>query len=274
MNEDIKNGKVELKAGELWIDGKNKINIDCTIYYINGKIHRENGPAIEWSDGSKYWYIEGNLHRDKKPAVIQMNGLCEWWENGNFVYKKIIHPTSVQELIDNENQVEQIKEIALYGFDSETKAEIIKIKQYNGFEYRKYNHKLHREDGPAVEDLDGTKEWRINGKVHREDGPAIELKNGTKKWYKHDSLHRENGPAIEYADGKKRWFLHGEEYSQIEYEKEMALPINESTENMTPADIFNLPGRWITKPSSSNIKNIRLNNEELTKNIISEKLKK
>ena len=32
---------------------------------------------------------------------------------------------------------------------------------------------LHREDGPAFEGSDGSKEWRINGKLHREDGPLL-----------------------------------------------------------------------------------------------------
>ena len=42
---------------------------------------------------------------------------------------------------------------------------------------------LHREDGPAVEYVDGHKEWRINGKCHREDGPAIDDANGYKEWW-------------------------------------------------------------------------------------------
>ncbi len=41
---------------------------------------------------------------------------------------------------------------------------------------------LHREDGPAFEGWDGSKEWRINGKLHREDGPAIEWAYGGKFW--------------------------------------------------------------------------------------------
>jgi hypothetical protein len=49
-----------------------------------------------------------------------------------------------------------------------------------------YNDKamtiLHREDGPAFEGSNGSKEWRINGKTHREDGPAIEWWDGTKSW--------------------------------------------------------------------------------------------
>ena len=42
---------------------------------------------------------------------------------------------------------------------------------------------LHREDGPAVEDVNGYKAWFINGKLHRIDGPAVEHPNGSKLWY-------------------------------------------------------------------------------------------
>jgi hypothetical protein len=28
---------------------------------INGKYHREDGPAIEWIDGSKEWFLNGKL---------------------------------------------------------------------------------------------------------------------------------------------------------------------------------------------------------------------
>ena len=57
----------------------------------------------------------------------------------------------------------------------------------------------------------GTKRWYLNGKLHREDGPAIEDANGDKWWYRNGKLHREDGPAIEWADGNKRWFLNGKE---------------------------------------------------------------
>ena len=67
----------------------------------------------------------------------------------------------------------------------------------------------HREDGPAIECVNGTKEWYINGKLHREDGPAIEYANGTKKWYINGKLHREDGPAVECANGDKYWYLNG-----------------------------------------------------------------
>jgi len=31
--------------------------------------------------------------------------------------------------------------------------------------------------------------------LHREDGPAVEWYNGSKEWYKNAKLHREDGPA-------------------------------------------------------------------------------
>ena len=27
------------------------------VWYLNGKLHREDGPAIEWADGDKYWFL-------------------------------------------------------------------------------------------------------------------------------------------------------------------------------------------------------------------------
>lgn len=46
-------------------------------------------------------------------------------------------------------------------------------------------HEFHREDGPAIEWVNGNKEWYINGKPHREDGPVLEYSNGFKLWFYH-----------------------------------------------------------------------------------------
>ena len=60
-------------------------------------------------------------------------------------------------------------------------------------------------------DADETKRWYRDGKLHREDGPAIEYVNGTKLWYRDGKCHREDGPAIEWANGDKYWYLKGTE---------------------------------------------------------------
>jgi hypothetical protein len=50
-------------------------------WYLNGKQHREDGPAIEWAKGYKYWYLKGKLHREDGPA-IEYNGDKFWYLKG------------------------------------------------------------------------------------------------------------------------------------------------------------------------------------------------
>lgn len=44
-----------------------------------GILHREDGPAVEWNNGSKEWYFNGKRHRLDGPAVERFNGHKEWW---------------------------------------------------------------------------------------------------------------------------------------------------------------------------------------------------
>ena len=48
---------------------------------MNGKLHREDGPAIEYTSGTKGWYLNGELHREDGPAIEQASGSKEWWLN-------------------------------------------------------------------------------------------------------------------------------------------------------------------------------------------------
>ena len=48
----------------------------------NGKYHRVNGPAREYSDGTKAWYQKGQFHRLDGPAIEFANGRKEWWIEG------------------------------------------------------------------------------------------------------------------------------------------------------------------------------------------------
>jgi hypothetical protein len=54
-----------------------------TEWWLNGKLHREDGPAVEKKSGTKAWYINGNLHREDGPAVIDETGNKYWYRNGN-----------------------------------------------------------------------------------------------------------------------------------------------------------------------------------------------
>lgn len=57
-----------------------KVNWDGSkFWYLDGKKHREDGPAIEWSHGSKSWWLDGKQHREDGPAVEYADGSKFWW---------------------------------------------------------------------------------------------------------------------------------------------------------------------------------------------------
>ena len=52
-------------------------------YYNNaGELHRDEGPAVDWADGTKLWYQNGQLHRIDGPAVECRDGDKRWYING------------------------------------------------------------------------------------------------------------------------------------------------------------------------------------------------
>ena len=54
-------------------------------WYLNGKPHREDGPAILHQNGDKYWYLNGKLHREDGPAILCHDGDKRWFLDGKSV---------------------------------------------------------------------------------------------------------------------------------------------------------------------------------------------
>jgi hypothetical protein len=50
-------------------------------WFLNGKRHREDGPAVEYADGAKHWYLNGKRHREDGPAVEYTDGDKAWYLN-------------------------------------------------------------------------------------------------------------------------------------------------------------------------------------------------
>jgi antitoxin component YwqK of YwqJK toxin-antitoxin module len=65
-------------------------------WYLNGKRHREDGPAIEYYDGTKRWYLNGKCHREDGPAIEHSDGSKSWYLNGKLhreeEWKKKLQP--------------------------------------------------------------------------------------------------------------------------------------------------------------------------------------
>ena len=90
------------------------------------KLHREDGPAIEYANGDKVWYVNGELHREDGPAQEYANGSKFWFLNGK--------------LHREDGPASEYEEVNAWWVGG----------------------KLHREDGPAIEWADGDKAWYID----------------------------------------------------------------------------------------------------------------
>ena len=48
-------------------------------WHKNGELHRENGPAVEFADGSKAWLLNGKkLTEEKWTYTVRLNKLGEF----------------------------------------------------------------------------------------------------------------------------------------------------------------------------------------------------
>jgi len=61
----------------------------------NGHLHRENGPAIEYKDGTKSWWKNNELHREDGPAIEFANGDKFWYLN-DIEYTEDEHKSKVR----------------------------------------------------------------------------------------------------------------------------------------------------------------------------------
>jgi len=56
--------------------------------HLNGKLHRTDGPAKILADGSQFWLLNGQRHREDGPAEIWADGAQRWWLNGEEVIRE------------------------------------------------------------------------------------------------------------------------------------------------------------------------------------------
>ena len=78
-----------------------KVDADGTKkWFLNGKCHREDGPAIERANGDKLWFLNGSFHREDGPACGYADGTKKWFLNGLFHHKEKLKKfkTSIQKL--------------------------------------------------------------------------------------------------------------------------------------------------------------------------------
>ena len=99
---------------------------------------------------------------------------------------------------------------------------IVEITKLGAVIYRNAEGEYHRTAGPAVVTHTGEQHWFQNGVPHRTDGPAVIYSNGALLWYRNGVLHRTDGAAC-ILNGIRYWFLNGEEVSEEEFNRRIAL---------------------------------------------------
>jgi len=85
--------------------------------------------------------------------------------------------------------------------------------------------------------------------IHREDGPAEEWADGTKEWYIDGKRHREDGPALEYISGANHHFIDGKGYSENGYNK-----LIREVDSLDPVLGLIDPREWVRKRFSKKLK--------------------
>lgn len=167
------------------VDGYGVINWHIT---VDGArvLHRIDGPACEYPNGTKEWYQNNVRHRIDGPAYIHPDRIEEWFVDGK--RHRTDGPASVTQ----------------------------HCQQWC------VNGELHRLDGPAVEWTDGTKCWYVDGKRHRADGPAIVTPDGSSEWWVNNKRHNVDGPAVVYyKNGRKTaafYYLHNQKMPKAKWE--------------------------------------------------------
>lgn len=224
---------------------------------INGKLHREDGPAFICPSGKDFrhqrdddgvpvgvepeiecpieaWYTHGKKHNPKGPAVKWLDGRQEYWLDGEELKQEewllktaqLFKDESVGRTLYYKDAAKSILHnsngpavIRPNSKEWWEDGKLLKIETVDCTRY--YNEKgPHRDnDLPAVEYKNGTKEWWQNGELHRDKGPAIQFKNGSVRYYRHNKLHREDKAAYICANGVRKYYLDGKQYSKEEFEE-------------------------------------------------------
>ena len=126
------------------------VGMNVIRFYKGGRLHRDDGPAVIWSDGQKEWWVNGimaSIYLSNNDDITGRNngGVRIWLKGGE--------------------QIHRVSAPALIEYDENDKV--------TGHEWY-LNGECHRADGPAIIDsYNRFIAYYIHGYRHRLDGPAV-----------------------------------------------------------------------------------------------------
>jgi hypothetical protein len=106
---------------------------------VEGKLHREDGPAVEYKAGGGEWWLHGVNHREDGPAVVFSDGSWAWYRDGR------LHRIDGPALFEPGGRIAWFR-----------------------------TGVPHREDGPALCDAAGSRRWALDGELFPSEGEFLE----------------------------------------------------------------------------------------------------
>ena len=68
-------------------------------WYKDGKLHREDGPAVESHNGDKAWYKDGKRHREDGPACEYNDGSICYYIEGVYYNEKDYYYDKINDIL-------------------------------------------------------------------------------------------------------------------------------------------------------------------------------
>lgn len=62
-----------------------------SMWFKHGKRHRIDGPAVEYDNGTRIWCFNGEIHRENLPAYISKDAIM-WVEHGKTIKIEYLNP--------------------------------------------------------------------------------------------------------------------------------------------------------------------------------------
>lgn len=95
--------------------GLGRISGPAELWFEDGKLHRSDGPAITYADGTKEWWIRGRRHRQGAASVVVAKGARwnNWQPVGHMSSRKRMPLTGPAELYYSHGQLHNVSGPAL-----------------------------------------------------------------------------------------------------------------------------------------------------------------
>lgn len=211
-----------------WVGDRKIVTPDGSTYYFkNASLHREDGPAATYPNGTQVYWLDGCVHRpvSEGPAIIYPNGDEFYYEFGegqkpySIERKKLgkFHCVGGPAFVNDSTHTFMVEGIR-HNIGGPA---VIRTKQLHEVWF--YFDVKHRRGGPAVfySHPQGTiipqQLYFELGSAYREDGPAL-IREGYLVHKVHGHKHNTQGPAEFSPERGVRYYLAGEEYSKLEHE--------------------------------------------------------